>query len=89
MKCTCKNGKITVQVRVLTDKGFTKEPPVKLTCPWCNGTGELTYKQEFARDAYFNEWCKCGNPSEQVNYYNDERGHGYTCADCGKIVQTG
>jgi len=89
MKCECNQGKITVQGRVFEADGWSDEPPMELTCPWCDGTGEMTPAQVEEKQAYIDAWCKCGNPSGQANYYQHGHAHGYTCADCGKIVQTG
>ena len=90
MKCKfCNNGKVTITAAILTDNGFKEESPIEIDCIWCNGTGELTASQVQKLQDLEDAWCKCGNPSGQVSYYQHGHFHGYNCADCGKIVQTG
>ena len=88
MKCICNNGKMTIKVHDFSTEEC-EEKSVEIDCIWCNGTGEMTPEQAAEKQAFEDSWCKCGNPSGQVNYYQEGHSHGYTCADCGKIVQTG
>jgi DnaJ-class molecular chaperone len=64
-----------------------------LSCPTCNGTGEITQAKQEAYDFEQNMWCKCGNPSGHSKRWDDGEGiihkHHYTCYDCGKITQVG
>lgn len=91
----CK-GKTTVSVtahKFVAGKGFISEPPVDLTCPTCNGKGEIDDRKMEAYEFEQNMWCKCGNPSGNSKRWDDGEGiihkHHYTCLDCGKITQVG
>jgi hypothetical protein len=88
MECiACKgNGK---QILTIHDGENPLEVSMEIDCIWCNGRGQMTQK-EFEEYSYFNNaWCKCGNPSGDVSFYRNGSSHGYTCVDCGKIIQTG
>jgi hypothetical protein len=83
---TCKGtGKITIRSVEYRSDGI-----VSISCIWCDGKGKQTPAEKQKQEDFNNAWCKCGNPSGEVNYYHHMNGaHGYTCADCGKIIQTG
>lgn len=91
MKCpSCKNGKNIVTAKLYTANGWQEMEPVVMDCFWCGGTGVMTDEQKRKKDLFDSAWCKCGNPSGESNYYHYPDGtHGYACADCGKITQTG
>lgn len=93
MKCpTCKGtGEVETTV---TTFGSDKVEKYSLTCHICHGKKEIS-KQEWKQiQAEAALWCDCGNPSGDVDFYNDGEHpncskHCYTCKDCGKIVQVG
>lgn len=66
-----------------------------MKCFTCDGSGEVDRAEYEARkkaEAEF--WCSCGNPSEDVRFYDDGEHpkcdkHCYECVDCGKIRQVG
>jgi len=63
---------------------------VAFTCFTCKGTGDATPEQAAQHHRILNAWCKCGNPSGNMVPYSGPGGsHGYNCADCGKLLQTG
>jgi len=89
MKCkVCKgSGKVTLTVTEFGKPGETKS---EIDCVHCKGTGQMTAKQAADHKAMEDFWCKCGNPSEETEYYEYADGtHGWTCKDCGKVVQVG
>jgi len=67
---------------------------VKITCVTCDGAGEI---DQFKYKLYRQEiemWCRCGNPSGDVDFYDDGehpdvQTHHYRCKDCGRVVQVG
>lgn len=84
------SGKILIEAKLYTSRGMEPQPPVEISCIWCNGTGKLTDEQQREIADYQAGWCTCGNPSKQVNSWRLTDGsHGYDCADCGKLLQTG
>jgi hypothetical protein len=89
MRCDCDNGKIKVTAMLYTDRGLVPQKPVIMDCIWCEGTGMLTEHQYQSRQNYTEAWCNCGNPSGETSFYRHGHSHGYNCADCGKILQTG
>ena len=93
MNCPrCKgSGKMTLKVSTYGEDGSES---IEINCVTCDGTGEVTsyqnelYKQEVAM------WCRCGNPSGDVDYYEDGQDpviqkHHWNCKDCGKVLQVG
>ena len=93
MNCpSCKgSGKQTIRAKTYLGPGKWKnEPPVEIECLNCHGTGEVNAKEQRAREKAWKEfWCDCGNPSGETSYYRHGSAHGYTCADCGRVLQTG
>lgn len=87
---TCKGkGMQTTQVITHTAAGFT-EHSFEHKCMTCEGTGNATPEQLAKLQAMNDAWCKCGNPSgESVPYSYPDGSHGYNCADCGGLLQTG
>jgi len=88
---TCKgSGKQVVRTRTVLD-GVREVSDVKIECQTCQGSGEVDKAEYEARQKAIRDfWCRCGNPSEDVEYYEYADGaHGWTCRDCGKVVQVG
>jgi len=93
-KCpACKgSGKQVIKsVHVNFDgKGGRKTDKTEINCVFCNGEGSVDDGQLAMIKAMNEAWCTCGNPSGKVVPYNYPNGsHGYDCADCGKLLQTG
>ena len=67
---------------------------IKITCVTCDGAGEI---DSFKYNLYRQEvemWCRCGNPSGEVDFYEDGQDpkigmHHIKCRDCGKVIQVG
>jgi RecJ-like exonuclease len=71
-------------------KGNTKRTEYEIECLWCHGKGEMNDEEQKTYQACQDVWCTCGNPSGEVVPYRYPDGcHGYDCADCGKLLQTG
>jgi len=91
---TCKgSGKQTIKVTTHDQDGVT-ESESTITCIKCKGSGEVDKaKHEAEVKAAQEFWCSCGNPSEDMEYYefieDGHRYHGWNCGDCGKVVQVG
>ena len=67
---------------------------VKITCVTCDGDGEINQVQYMIYRQEIEMWCRCGNPSGDVDYYEDGQRqdvqmHHIRCKDCGKVVQVG
>lgn len=92
---TCEGkGKMTITAKTLTDDGWKDENPVDIDCVICDGGGTVTRAKLESIEHEKRIWCECGNPSEDVNFWDDGEGywvtkHHYTCKDCGKVVQIG
>jgi hypothetical protein len=70
--------------------GGVEKRVVEIKCLTCDGTGNATPEQLAKLQAMNDAWCKCGNPSgEPVPYRYADGSHGYNCADCGGLLQTG
>ena len=87
---SCKGrGKQSIKV-VKSAKEGVVESVVQISCATCRGACELTQEQLNTHKRLQEAWCRCGNPSGDVEYYEFDNGaHGYDCVDCGKILQTG
>jgi len=93
---TCKGtGEQSVTAQIMQPDGtFKEEPPVQITCVFCDGKGEVTKDKLKFIEHYNSIWCKCGNPSGETDFYNDNehdeiKKHHWRCQDCGKVVQIG
>lgn len=86
----CKGkGKYICETTTISVEGRTTSKD-EMTCLWCRGRKTMDDEELAFYKACQNVWCKCGNPSGDVEYYEYENGsHGYNCADCGKLIQTG
>ena len=90
-KCPdCDSGVMKFKVHV-ADK---PESSFEMKCVICGGDGHLTDKQLSDYKAEMDLWCQCGNPSEDVTFYDDGQGsachkHHYCCNNCGKVLQIG
>ena len=99
-KCKGK-GEYLFEYSETSPEGTVKKSQ-KSFCHTCNGEGWITEQKgcELAQEklrlrreiALY--WCNCGNPSEEVTFYDDGQHphcekHCYTCNDCGKLVQVG
>ena len=95
MKCPkCNNGKQTVEVTEIKPEGRSVTK-VEITCITCNGSGQIEKRKLKAQERAFNAfWCRCGNPSEEIDFFDDGQHpgcekHHYRCRDCGKVTQVG
>jgi len=88
---TCKGkGKVTITSNELKDGQWVELPNVEINCINCDGSGEVDKAEQKAQDKARDEfWCACNNPSGDTSFYEDGRGHGWACDDCGKVLQTG
>lgn len=101
MKCSCNNGKVLKNPEEIEVRGFTMSPKVYThymtkatweTCGLCDGTGVLTEQAGFNNPPpklLTREWCHCGNKSGDVSFFRHGHVHGYTCVECGGLVQLG
>jgi len=67
---------------------------VKIRCITCDGDGEIDHHRYQMYRQEVEMWCRCGNPSGEVDYFEDGQDeaigmHHYKCRDCGKVIQTG
>jgi RecJ-like exonuclease len=95
----CKgSGKITLHVTTIAVGAKPAEETSRIPCRDCHGSGKVTPEEaERIRsfiEAYKEIWCRCGNPSGQVDFYDDGEHpeiskHHYRCRDCGKVTQIG
>lgn len=65
-----------------------------ITCVVCKGKKQITAKEKQGLIDEAALWCSCGNPSKDVEFYDDGEctdcdKHHYHCSDCRKIVQVG
>jgi hypothetical protein len=89
MKCPhCENGKTEISVTVY-GKGPLSSSKSTITCVTCNGSGEITEAQAAKIKAMDDIWCKCKEPGDPVYYELAGGSHGYDCATCGGLLQTG
>ena len=94
--CPQCNGDKTVYTAI---DDLTKDPPVKtgvdLTCPTCQGDGEIPVEQKAAYEARQELWCRCGDKETFGSYPEDGKcdcgvhKHHVHCGTCGKISQIG
>jgi hypothetical protein len=87
---TCKGNKTVTCTVSEGDKATEFTMP----CHACHGKGTMTEAEYKAWQRYLNSWCRCGNKSGEVTFYDDDqhpecRKHHWRCADCGKILQVG
>jgi hypothetical protein len=95
-KCpTCSGtGKQTIAVCTDTAAGRVNTS-FDMECPICKGGRVITMVQmrEIVKSkiAAAKFWCRCGNPSGNVDFHDDAPGskRHWTCADCGKVTQVG
>jgi hypothetical protein len=92
-------GKQTVHSSILSFDEKAKvwrsiaEPPVKITCVGCGGTGRMTAAQEAVAKYEREMWCQCGAPMG-VRFYDDNEHpvltkHHYRCLVCRGVTQIG
>lgn len=80
----CREGKLTITY----SENCGPEMQMELTCPSCKGVGYITASKAERIAADDALWCRCGNPSGQVNHIWSGTDI-YLCRDCGGVVQTG
>ena len=92
-ECPACKGKGTQTIKTthvnFDGHGGVKKSETEMTCFWCKGEKTLTDEQLAFWKSCQEVWCKCGNPSGNKNYYEEDGSHGWDCADCGKLLQTG
>ena len=93
--CPTCNGtkKQTVIAKMLTDKGWSDQPPVVMDCFNCKGKGFLTEQEVADKEAQDNLWCKCEDDKGST-YVDDNVSeicdkHHWVCNGCGKVTQVG
>ena len=92
VECPLCKGKREVIFEVTEPGGKVNNVPLK--CVVCDGEGKVTPGRALSYKRQQESWCKCGNPSGDVEYVPDNVSsvcskHHYVCRDCGKIVQIG
>ena len=95
MKCTeCEDGKMTIEMFEGFPRKGEEGTKTEIDCVICDGTGEIDEETAEMVEFEKNMWCECGNPSEDVDFYDDGEHpeiskHHYRCRDCGAVVQIG
>lgn len=87
---TCEGSK-KIQLTIRMNGSETQSSQ---TCHVCDGSGEVSDALHREIIAENELWCECGNPSGDVEFYNDGEHsevhkHHYRCRDCGKVTQLG
>ena len=83
---TCNGkGKQTIEVRHLGEPARS----IEIGCITCNGKKTITQDQAAQEQRMRDAWCKCKVPGDPIYYHYANGAHGYDCAKCGKILQTG
>ena len=91
MNCpACKGEK---KIDIVSYENGTKSH-FKIKCITCNGKGTITEEQNKQLNWEKQQWCSCGNPSQETIFHDDNTRkicskHHWTCQDCGKIIQIG
>ena len=93
-QCTICEGSGKQTVTISTFGEPENDTSFESNCIGCDGEGEVTEEQAALIEFEKNMWCKCGNPSEDVDFYDDGEHpeitkHHYRCKDCKKVVQIG
>lgn len=86
-KCPkCKStGKLPIEVHEAGKPSQITE----LECVYCDGKGKMTDAELKRHNELEAMWCSCGNPSGDAYPYDYGNCHGWNCADCHKVIQTG
>jgi len=96
--CTCPackgKGVITVSVTEVSPDKTVERSESELTCYLCHGEKQVLKAVHDAHIEANNSWCRCGNPSGDAIYYDDNQlgpgsKHCWCCKDCGKLLQVG
>ena len=92
----CKgSGKWDCVATIIDKAGPRLAPAVRMNCFTCEGLGKVDpIEQERKKKEADDFWCSCGNPSGEVDSFDDGEGemcfkHHYCCRDCGKVYQVG
>ena len=92
-KCGPCDGTGDMKLNV-SEHGSTVVKVSSITCVYCDGAGEVSLAQHKQMQAEERMWCKCDEPSEDADFYDDGEHpelhkHHYRCKNCKGVLQIG